>query len=134
MHIQLFADHPAPAWRADLAAQGHVVAVLPIGATPPPAGDAGIVCIATAADLLSARFWLATLTIPTLLVTPALRGAQLLAGRIAAIRVVCRPDRAAPRLAELLQLATEVRAGALVLGPPVAAAPLPEQGERYVPR
>jgi hypothetical protein len=84
----------------------------------PAAGAAVDVCLvltSTPAALRSQCFWLATLTPPTLLITPALMSAQALCRRLPSVRVICHPSRAAPMLSELLLMTTEMRAGLLVL-------------------
>lgn len=118
MRVLIYTDQQAREWRAMLAAGGHDVTTLPLG-TPPISLDIDV-CIVlnlNPGDLFAHRAWLAKLTTPTLLITTALAPAQALCRSVPALRLICHPSRAAHHLGELLHMACEVRAGAMVLGP-----------------
>src|SRR5437868_2072804 len=103
MRVLLSTDQRAQDWCDLLRADGHTFTVLSLGV--PAAGAAVDVCLvltSTPAALRSQCFWLATLTLPMLLITPALISAQALCRRLPAVRVICHPSRAAPMLGELL--------------------------------
>ena len=118
MRVFVYANQQAHEWRDMLGAHGHTVTMLSLE-TPPPSSDvdAYVVLNQEPADLLSYRFWLATLNAPIILITTALPPAQSLCRRFPLLRLVCHPTRAAPMLGDVLEMACEVRAGAIVLGP-----------------
>ena len=118
MRVLVYANQQAHEWRDMLKTQGHTVTTLPIG-TPPTSWDfdACLILNLDPADLLSYRFWLANVTVPTFLITTALTPAQTLCRRFPSLRLVCHPSRAARFLGDMLQMTLDVRTGAIVLGP-----------------
>ena len=118
MRVLVYADQQAHEWRDMLRAHGHTVTTLPLG-TPPISSDfdACLILNRESTDLLSYRFWLATLAMPILLITTALTPAQSLCRRFPLLRLVCHPSRAAQYLDDVLQMTCQVRAGAIMLGP-----------------
>ena len=118
MDVLVYADQQAYEWRDMLRADGHIVTVLPCGAPLVTSNwDVCLVLNGEPSTLLSYRFWLAPVTIPTLLVTTALTAAQVLCRHVPSLRLVCHPNRAVPYLSDLLHMTCDVRAGAMVLGP-----------------
>lgn len=118
MRVLVYADQQAHEWRDMLRASGHTVAVLPCGVPPTTLDwDVCLVLNGDASEVLSYRFWLAQITMPTLLVTTALAPAQALCRHVPWLRLVCHPNRAVQYLSDLLHMTCDVRAGAMVLGP-----------------
>lgn len=118
MRVLVYANEQAHEWRDMLNVQGHTVTTLPIG-TPLDSSDFDVCLILNLdpADLLSYRFWLAMLAVPTLLITTALIPAQSLCRRSPLLRLVCHPSRATRFLGDVLQMTLDIHAGAIVLGP-----------------
>lgn len=116
MRVLVYADEAAQGWAELLAARGYESTILAPG-MPPPA-DAGEVCLIVVADPLAARFWMAELTLPLLLVTSALSPARALCGRIAWLRIVCHASRALYALDDMLLMTRDMQGGTALFGPP----------------
>ena len=117
MLVLVYADEKMQEWSELLAARGYKATLLPHGA-PVPQEEADI-CLVALSDPLAERFWMANLTIPTLLITSALGPAQALGGRVPSLRLICHPSRAAGALDDMLQITRDIHTGILVLGPMV---------------
>ena len=117
MRVLVYANQPAHEWRDILQAHGHMVTTLAFGTAPPDSDfDACVILNREPADLLSYRFWLAIVTVPTLLITTAFTPAQLLCRRFPLLRLVCHPSRAAQYLDDMLQMTCHVRTGVIMFG------------------
>ena len=120
MRVLVHADqtNQAHEWRDMLQTYGHTVTVLPLGVHAETSDwDVCVVLNGDPAELFSYRFWLAQLTVPTLLITKALTPAQVLCRHVSSLRLVCHPSRAVQHLSDLLPMTCEVRAGVIILGP-----------------
>ncbi len=130
MLVLVYADEKAQEWPELLTARGYKATILPRG-TPVPQGQADI-CLVVVSDPLAERFWMANLTMPTLLVTGALGPAQALGRRVPSLRLICHPSRAAGALDDMLQMTRDIHDGMLVLGPMVEQVQVARRwGSRY---
>ena len=103
-------------WVSQLTALGHTVTRHPIGTLiAPTAADVCWVVTPTVAGLAAQRFWLMSITIPLVVITPVLDQAQTLCRSVAALHLICHPQRATDDLANILLMARDIHAGIVLL-------------------
>lgn len=125
MRVLICTEEPATIWWEQLRQLGHTATVArPVA----PLVASADLCLAVVADPVRARFWLATLTLPLLLVTPALAQADALGPHLPTLRLVSHPARAVQALGDLLVLADAVARGRGAAPPVLAALPTRWEG------
>jgi hypothetical protein len=115
MRVLVYTDEATQGWADLLAARGHESAILAPGTPPPPDAE---VCLIVMADPLAARFWMADLALPLLLITSALTPARALCGRLAWLRIICHASRALHALDDMLLMTRDIQSGTALFGPP----------------
>lgn len=116
MHIAIYADTLAELWHRALHTAGYSVTVQPIGAPLDLEAEMALIVVCEAVTLLRARFWLATVQQPTLVITPGPRQAEAVCRRFTMIRLICHPTLAMHAPADFIEMTRHVFAGCLVLG------------------
>ena len=118
MRIVAYADASGHDLCDMLAADGHAVRLYAPGAVVATHADACVVLNLAARALPSYRSWFTQLPAPTMLITTALSAGHALSAGAPLLRMICHPSQALHSLTGLLEMTCEVRAGAVVIGPP----------------